>query len=240
MTRTTLALFLATSAALFTPTGAAADPPDETLERLEQALENLADPTQVRAYTLTTVARHARPNGKDAHDEMVVARITVTGEGTTESEILEQVHDGEVVSAEEREEAEKDRHHKHKDEGEKGFSLEFKGPFGEDRQYYVFGETAEAGGLRTATIEPAPDAKAEGLAIGKMAWDPDSLDPVWIEFTLMKNPRFVQSLSNRIEVGRFSGVLVMKRLVTDGQGGIPGMKRVFHMEVTTSDVQPAP
>ncbi len=232
---------LALAAALLLPAGAArADPPEETLQRLQMALESLADPAQVRAYTLTTVAHHEKPNGKDAHDEKIVARISVTGKDQTESELLELFHDGEPVSEEEQRKAQQDRDKKREDEGNEGFELEFKGPFGEDRQHYTFGETRQAGGLLVATIQPAAGATVDGLSTGSMAWDPQTLDPVWIEFTPVENPQFVQALTNRLEFGRFSGVLVMKRLVTDGQGGIPGMKRVFHMEVTTSDVQPAP
>lgn len=231
---------LGTLLALAVAGPAAADPPDETLERLERALQSLADPGQVQAYTLTTVARHAKPNGKDAHDEKVVARVTVTGEEQTESEVLELLHDGEPVGEEEQDKARKDREKKREEHGEEGFALEFKAPVGKDRQYYTFGEASESGGLLVATIEPAAGASVEGLSRGRIAWDPQTLDPVWIEFTPVEYPQFVQSLSNRLELGRLSGVLVMKRLVTDGQGGIPGMKRVFHMEVTTSDVQPAP
>jgi len=240
MRRTITSLGLALILASGVPGVASADPPEETLQKLEQALESLADPAQVQAYTLTTVARHAKPNGKDAHDEKVVARIEVTGEGQTESEVLEQLHDGEPVSEEDREKAEQDRKEKREEQGEEGFALEFKGPFGEDRQHYVFGDTTEKGGLHVATIEPAPGARVDGLSTGKLAWDPETGDPAWIEFTPVEYPQFVQALSNRLELGRLSGVLVMKRLVTDGQGGIPGMKRVSHMEVTTSDVQPAP
>jgi len=94
MRRTITSLGLALILASGVPGVASADPPEETLQKLEQALESLADPAQVQAYTLTTVARHAKPNGKDAHDEKVVARIEVTGEGQTESEVLEQLHDG--------------------------------------------------------------------------------------------------------------------------------------------------
>jgi len=199
-------------------------------------LSSLGDPEKVHAYTLTTVAHHQKPNGKDAHDERVIVRVSVAPDGKVTSEMLQSFTDGVPVSAEEREAKRKERRGEEDDGG--GFEMQMRGPVGEDQALYTWGSEVEEGGLRVAAYTPREGVKGEeGLGTGRLAWDPATHDPAWFEFSLVDNPMFVDSLHSRLEFGREGGNLLMERLVTEGAGGLPLMKRQFHMVMTVSDVE---
>jgi len=224
-----LAAILALS--LLLPCSASALPPAEVLDALDQALRILEDPGQVESYRVTSSGSFAKLNGKDAHDFLNVSRVTVRSDGDHDIEMLRNELDGEAVDPE-----------KEGDDGEEGGTkLEIKPPAGEDLDKYAYGESVADGALMAATFEPAPGvAPEEGLGIGRLLWDPQTSQPVALEFAPSKNPRFVQSMANRLEFGSTAGLLHTHKFVSKGVGGIPGFKRSFNLVMRIDEVVPAP
>ena len=212
------------------PLPALAQPPAEVLEALDRALLLLDDPGQVMTYRVSSSGGYAKLNGNDAHEFLNVSRVTVRASGEHDIEILQNELDGETIDPK-----------GGGDEEEGGTKMELKAPAGEDLDQYVYGEPVPVGGLMTATFEPAPGvAHEEGLGIGRLVWNPATLQPVAIEFVPSKNPRFVESLTNRLEFGSTGDLLHMRRLETQGVGGIPGFKRSFTLDLRIDEVVPAP
>lgn len=225
MVRLTILLLIATL-----PLPAAALPPAEVIEALDRALRILDDPGQVTTYRVTSSGAYAKTNGKDAHEFLNMARITVRAGGEPDIEVLRNELDGEAVDAKGGDE-----------EGEGGTKMELKAPAGEDLDKYVYGEPVKAGALMTATFEPAPGVPhEEGMGIGRLVWNPATLQPVAIEFRPSKNPRFVESMTNRLEFGSTGDLLHTRKLETQGVGGIPGFKRTFTLEMVIDEVVAAP
>lgn len=214
---------------------ASATPPPEVLDALDRAMTVLEDPEQVHSYVVKASGYYEKANGKDRHEFETETRITVKADGDHEVESIRAEHDGEPVEPRSREERQAERQG---DEEGGSVSFELLVPAGEDLAKYVYGTPEPDGSLLTATFEPAADAgDEEGLARGRLWWDPRALLPVAVEFEAMKNPRFIQSLSNRAELGATGGVPHLRKLVSEGSGGIPGFRRVFTMEMVIEDVR---
>jgi len=216
--------------AISLPPPALAQPPAEVLDALDRALHALEEPTRVTTYQVTSSGGYAKANGKDAHEFLNVSRITVRADGDHEVEILRNELDGEDVES---------KRGSGDDEG--GARLELKPPAGEELAQYTYGDPVPDGTLMSATFQPAPGVSPdEGLGIGRLLWDPATLQPVAMEFEPSKNPRFVESLANRLEFGTTGGVLHMRKLYTQGAGGIPGFKRTFTLKLHIEEVVLAP
>lgn len=205
---------------LLIATLALADPPQSTLDALGVALDVLDDPARVRSLKVLTTVVHSKPDGEDQQQEYVVTDVRNTPTGR-EVEVLTHLRDGQPVPREEE-----------KDDG--GGKLEVKLP-GEVQDAYVFGPTQVRQGVCTARFEPAPSVSDKELAKGELAWDEASGRPLWVRFEPAKLPWMVQSLDNRIELAP-SGPLHTTLVHSEGQGGVPGIRRRFAMDMVITDV----
>ena len=91
-----------------------------------------------------------------------------------------------------------------------------------------------------ATFEPVEGKSRKeltDLSVGRIAWDPQTLQPRWVEFSYARNPRMVKSMSSRVEFGQLAGKLVPLSWETEGVGGILVFKRRLKMEMTTEGLR---
>ena len=113
-------------------------------------------------------------------------------------------------------------------------------PVGDDRADYTFGDTRSEGGVQVASFEPV-DGKSRKertkLSVGVLAWDPVSLDPVWVEFGPDRNPRFISSMDSRLTFTRRGAWIYPDASVVDGVGGFLLYKRRMVFEMAVSDVK---
>ncbi|MBW1881546.1 MAG: hypothetical protein JRJ84_24575 [Deltaproteobacteria bacterium] len=207
-------------------TCALARPPDATLEALDGALGRLEDPAQVRSMVVTTRFEYAKLDGEDAHEDLVVTEVTRDENGVRTVRMIQHLRDGEPV-----EQAEKKR----KDDDE-GVSFDVALPIGDDLVRYRFGPTSVVDEVSVATFEPAERVRRKDLALGRIAWDPSTNQPLWLEFAPVKTPTFVQALDTRLELAGDEGSLHTHRILSRGVGGIPGMRRRFEMDLTIDQV----
>lgn len=204
----------------------AAQPPPEVLNRLDQAIDRLADASEVAVYRVTTRVDASDADGSDAHVDIVLTEVTLVPGGKPVSRNLSHTRDGEPVE----------------DKPSKAGSGEFSltPPAGEDLHRYVYGETSRRGALDTAPFEPADLPGADSLARGTLAWSPTTLEPVWLSFRPVELGLLVQSLDVLLEFGATDGRLHTRRVTVNGVGGLPGMRKKFKFTFHFHDLKWAP
>ncbi len=229
------------------PLSARADPPAETLERLEKALQFLAKEGPARSATVVFDTTISRPDGTKSEHQVRTVTVTVSDDGEIDHTTLSVLQDGVDVTEDEDAQAsfgkpsEEEAEEIETAEGEEGsFSVSLTLPIGEDRGDYRFGETREDDGVLVADFQPVDGKKRKErtkLSVGRIAWDPETLDPVWLIFVPDRNPQFIQSMQSRMDFTRTGQWLYPDRTLIDGVGGFLLYKRRMKLEMTVSDVK---
>lgn len=226
-------------AAILVALGATATaPPPETLARLDRALQALESDDFSGSYTLTTRSVVAKPGGRDPEaTEMVMAVRHRPGE-PDEQRVVRAARNGEDVTHELRANLEREQTKGREEpdaDDDDGASVGIALPGAETLGRYRFVPSPAAAGTVVATFSP-DDAKADDAVSGRLAWDPENLDPLWIEVEPSTMPKHVKRLSTRIELGRDGERLWPRRTVMEGLGGFLLIKREFRVEVEVTDV----
>lgn len=232
---------------LLAPAQALADPPSETLERLDKALKFLSKEGPARSATVVFDTEISKPDGTKSEQQSRTVTVSVSDEGEIEHTTLKVVQDGVDVTDDEEAQAsfgkpseEEAEEIESTGDEEGSFSVSLTLPIGDDRSDYTFGETREDGAVLVADFRPVEGKSRKErtkLSIGRLAWDPETLDPVWLVFVPDRNPRFIQSLKSRMEFTRTGEWLYPERTVIDGVGGVLLYKRRMKLEMTVSDVE---
>lgn len=230
-----------------TPALALADPPAETLERLGRALKFLDKEGPARSATLVFDTAISKPDGTKSEQQSRTVTVAVSDEGEIEHTTLKVVQDGVDVTDDEEAQAsfgkpsEEEAEEIESTKSEEGsFSVSLTLPVGDDRPDYTFGETREDGAVHVADFRPVEGKSRKErtkLSIGRLAWNPETLDPVWLVFVPDRNPRFIQSLDTRMQFSRTGAWIYPERTVIDGVGGVLLYKRRMKLEMTVSDVE---
>lgn len=217
--------------------------PPETAARLASALDSLQSPA-VAGYTMTVKVTVAKPNGSDREDHLEVMKATRAVDGTLVHEVVRSLENGKDVTDKRRAEQSKreSRNDQKANDGkssekkEVGISASLRLPLGDDARLFAF-TPATSRGPHALAFAPLPDhAKDEGLARGTLAWDPDTLDPLWLEAEPVVMPDHVSAMKMRFEFARAGELVYPRRTVTDGTGGFLWIKRTFHMDMEVADV----
>lgn len=237
-------LLIAGLAAISLAAPAAATPPTQTLEALEKALEMFECWGETCTYTMRFRSEIAKTDGSDAQEQIRLMEITVGPDGESSTRTLQVIQDGEDVTDDEEaqksfgktsQEEEQELEEQKEEGGESSMNLDLSLPLGEDAVHYQFGDAVREGDLMVAEFGPV-DGKSRknlaGLSQGRLAWDPDSLEPSWVEFGYARNPRMVKSMSSRLELGQMGDKLVPLTWNTEGVGGFLLFKRKLVMEMT--------
>ena len=237
----TTTLLITGVTALCLASNSAAKPPEETLSALEEALGLFECWGGDCTYTMRFRTEISKTDGSDSQEQVRLMEITYAG-GASTTNTLEVIQDG--VDVTDDEEAQKsfgavstdEDHGADEDkDGEQSMNLDLTLPLGEDAVHYRFGDAVSEGGLMVASFEPV-DGKSRkdltDLSVGRLAWDPQTLEPRWIEFSYARNPRMVISMSSRIGLGQLAGKLVPLSWNSEGVGGILVFKRRLKMEMS--------
>lgn len=224
--------------------------PPETAARLASALDSLQSQA-VAGYTMTVKVTVAKPNGSDREDHLEVVKTTRAADGTLVHEVVRALENGKDVTEKRRaERSKRDDRNAHKADDDKddekkegGISASLRLPLGDDARLFAFSPPA-SGGPYAVAFAPLPGhAEDEGLASGTLAWDPATLDPLWLEAEPVIMPDHVSAMKMRFEFARTGELVYPRRTVTDGAGGFLWIKRTFHMDMEVADVvaaQPVP
>jgi hypothetical protein len=224
--------------------------PPETAARLASALDSLQSPA-VAGYTMTVKVTVAKPNGSDREDHLEVMKATRAADGTLVHEVVRSLENGKDVTEKRRAEQSKREKRgdgeatekKGSDEKEGGISASLRLPLGDDARLFAFSPAA-SGGPYAVAFAPLPGhAEDDGLARGTLAWDPATLDPLWLEAEPVIMPDHVSAMKMRFEFARAGELVYPRRTITDGTGGFLWIKRTFHMDMVVADVvaaHPAP
>lgn len=234
---TTIVLALAPVAA----TAFAVDqPPMEVFEQVVKAVNQLESEDFSGEFTRTVHVVVSRPNGPVKGDETVVERVTRrTGEAAVTS-IVSATKNGadatEEIVWERQKREQKGSGKKDEDEG-KSLSLSVNLPDAESFADYRFRTPEPRGNLVVSSFGPSSDSDAEeGAVEGRLAWRPETLDPVWMEITPLDNPTMVKEIKIRFEFARTGDHIYAKRVLTEAVGGLFFLKRAIVADIVVSDV----
>jgi hypothetical protein len=126
------------------------------------------------------------------------------------------------------------------DTSQDGHRSDLTRPSGDTADRYLFGEPELFGSEVVVDFEPAPGHEDDtDLAEGRLAWDPDTLDPIWMELTAVHPPPPLKQLSVRFEFAKLEDLTVVVRKVTDGLAKVQMMQREFHTDLRFDDLRPA-
>jgi hypothetical protein len=242
-------LLAAGVSALFLASQAAASPPAQTLEALDEALRAFECWGESCTYTVRFRIEIAKGDGADPQEQIRRAEVTVGPDGETTTHTLEVLQNG--VDVTDDEEAQKAFGMASEDEkqeidqeksggGEASMNLDISLPLGEDAAHYQFGEAQREGDLMVAEFGPVEGKSRKeltGLSQGRLAWDSETLQPRWVEFGYARNPRMVKSMSSRLTLGEMDGRLVPMAWNTEGVGGFLVFKRRLVMEMTLESLR---
>ena len=152
-----------------------ASPPPQTLQRMQAALERLQDGSQVHSYKVTTRHTWSEEEGDETHVEMAIVLVAFNSRGKQMLMETERLHDGQPVKKPER-----------GPRGARQLDIRLDLPLGDDLQRYAYGPTVNLGLVQTSNFQPAPGVTAsKHMVAGKLAWDPLTFEPVWMEFQPM-------------------------------------------------------
>ncbi|MCU0292876.1 MAG: hypothetical protein MUF10_12940 [Thermoanaerobaculaceae bacterium] len=224
----------------------ASGPPAATADRLKSALEVLEKDHFAGRYTMTTKAVIAKPDGSNREETSEVAHVVQDGSAEPEVTLVSSLRDGKDVTAERQKqmaesrakEAEKG---KKPEKDEDGFSASMRLPLGEDEGLFEYGPPRSEGAVLVAPFAPtASGRKKDNMTEGRLAWDPATGDPLWLEARYVDPPTGIKEMLLRFELARAGDLLYLRRTVTKGVGGMLWIKRTFDVEMVISEIQPAP
>ncbi|NOZ95889.1 MAG: hypothetical protein GXP47_14290 [Acidobacteria bacterium] len=220
-------------------------PPVAVLERLQSAI-NPEDDAFTGSWRMTTFSVVEKPNGKAHHEATMEMSCSRDARGRLHRQVIRFIKDGtdetkKIRARLEKQEAEGEAGRKKKNgRKKKEQEADVVPPDPEHRDLYVFEPLPPEDGAARCVFRPAPGhAKDRGLLTGELAWDPRTLDPLWIEGELSHPPGPLKEMHLRIELRRNGDLLYTSRMVTGGLARILLLKRRFHADVRFEDVEPA-
>ena len=213
--------------------------PEKIANRLDQVVTP-SEPDEFQGrFTMSITTVVQKPNGKSREVVAFDADVELAADGSRTRRLLRYFENGEDVTEEQREEFEGADRSSKKNDGDDDDS-DLANPFGDTAGLYRFGEPENNGAEVTITFEPAPGHEEDhNVARGRLAWDPVTQEPKWMEMTAVHAPKPLRSLSIRLEFRPQGDDIFVSRMVTDGLARVLMMQREFHMDLRFEDIQPA-
>jgi hypothetical protein len=224
----------------------ASGPPAATTDRLKGALEGLEKDHFAGRFTMTTKAVIAKPDGSNREETSEVAHVVQNGTAQPEVTLVSSLKDGKDVTAERQKRMAEERAKqadtaKKPEKDEDGLSASMRLPLGEDVALFEYGPSQAEGSVLVAPFSPtASGRKKDNMTEGRLAWDPATGDPLWLEARYVDPPTGIKEMLLRFELAREGDLLYLRRTVTKGVGGMLWIKRKFDVEMVISDIQPLP
>jgi hypothetical protein len=220
-------------------------PPAQVLQAIEQA-GRFSD-TFVGSYRLTVSAAISKTNGTVTDEDLTEMAVSRSADGIQQETILRATKNGKDTTADARAKQNKgktqdkgktDKKATKSSDGELSVGLRMPGPTTVDS--FVYQPLASEHGSCRVGYAPSKDhQKDEGISKGEVAWQCETLEPLWATAELVDLPSHVSELKARLEFARAGSTAYMSRLTTDGAGGILFIKRNFHMVMEISELAPS-
>lgn len=217
---------------------AGAAPPQEVLEKVSEA-QNALDSRSFRgSYKMSIDSVISKENGSSKKTSKMEIEVEVDAGARERRHLLRFISNGEDESEKHRQEIEAESKDAEKgdDEQEEDFLL----PTKSTQERFKFGIPVKEAGRVVVEFQPARGhEKDEGICRGRLAWEEESLDPLWIEAEVIKPPKPMRECHLRMKFERVGDLLVMHRMSTEGRVKILLMKRKFHMEMRFEEIKVA-
>jgi hypothetical protein len=188
------------------------------------------------SYTMSLITMVQKPGGKSREEVEIVADINGPPDGSQTRRLVRYLENGADVTEEQRQKFEKADASKNNDDDDEDFA----NPFGDTADLYQFAPPETLDSFIVVAFEPAPGHEDDDkIAIGKVAWDPVTLEPAWLEMAAVHPPKPLKKLGIRLEFARQGEHIYVTRMVTDGLAKVLLMQREFHMDLRFEDIRPA-
>ncbi|MCG6964430.1 MAG: hypothetical protein LJE95_14320 [Acidobacteria bacterium] len=230
--------------------GTVSPPPAVTLNRIEAAMRGLDSAGFRGSYVVTTRSVVSKPSGSKREETVTVVTVTDRRGSEPEKALVRAERNGKDVTVAMREKLAKkwQKESRNPTSGssadrssgneEDGHSTSLTLPGAAELAAYRFTPVTNTDSVVVVKLQ-AEDDTSNSAGSGRMAWNPTTLDPLWLEFTPHKNPRFIKAISLRVEFARAGRFVYPERMVTDGRGGMLFIKRTFHVETKIDGLKPA-
>ncbi len=213
--------------------------PEKVAELLDQIITP-SEPDEFQgSFTMSISTVVQKPNGKSREEVVFDAEVENAADGNQTRRLLRYIENGEDVTEEQRKDFEgDDRSKKRKDDDDDDSDLA--NPFGDTADLYQFGEPETVDSEIIVTFEPARGHEDDhDVATGRLAWDPITQEPKWMEMTAVHAPKPLKILAIRLEFRPQGDDIFVSRMVTDGLAKVLMIQREFHMDLRYEDIQPA-
>ena len=196
----------------------------------------------VGSFTLTTDTVIWKPNKADRQEEVkIVVDVTRSPNGTVDRRLVRVLKNGEDVTEKRRKKVEKELAKANKVNDEDHGEDDVVTPFGESAGWYEVGTPQIEGNTVTLEFEPKAEyADEEGVVRGRVAWNLQTRDPLWIEMTAVTPPKLMREFSLRTEYARSGDLLYVNQLSTKGVVKVLFIAREFVMDQHVSDLTVTP
>jgi len=202
---------------------------DKVFERVSKAMGLLDGDAFVGEYSRSTRTVVSTLDGDVKRTETLVERVSRRSGEEERRSLVRATRDGKDVAAERRKErTEQDR--------KVGIEVRFPGA-DELATYETDGPWQEGELLVAAFSPPSPPTGEETAGTGRVAWRPETLEPVWLEYRPAKLPKRMRELSLRVEFARAGDVLYPRRTSIRGVAGFLFIKRVFESTSAVSNLR---
>ncbi len=229
-----LRLVIALAVVVLIAVPVSAEIPPEVAARLEGAVTPGDPKVFTGAYRLLVESVVAKADGADRREMAFESEISVSPGGDEVRRLIRFMVDGEDQTEKHRPKFEAS------DGGRDRDGEELVVPVGEDAARFRVGPVRTVEGEHRVSFEPAPGhLKDANMSRGELAWDPDTLDPLWASLEALRPPRPLRSLTLRLEYGRQDGALYLRRMVSEGRVKILLLERTFFADTRFEDVRPA-
>jgi len=228
---------------LFTIAAASAIPamaelPPEIAERIEAAEQFLETDSFVGKYTITNTSVVRKTDGTDPKEVEVVIDVVHGNGGRRQSRLVRMVEDGEDVTEKRRKKIQKQMDRQQAGERDRD-DQDLIDPFGEHSDRFVFGPHLKTGNIVKMSFNPKNEhSEDERISTGTVAWDNETLDPVWAEMTAIKPPKPLKELTIRLEFSRLGDDIYVSKFLTNGLVKVLLIKRRFEAEIVFSNLKP--
>lgn len=231
---------------LLTTVASASPPPPEVLTRVDAAMSIFDEHAFAGSYTITQRSVVSKPNGADREEGLVVIEVSRLPGAAPQRRLIRAVENGEDVTAKAAEDFARTqeklerKREEEKEDGSQPGSVELQLPSGDQWARLRFSPPRPEAGAMVSPFEPAAGQEGGPAGAGALAWDPETLEPLWLTFSPAANPRFVKELSLRVDFVRLDGHLCAARMVTEGVGKFLLLKRHFRVETEISGLHVPP
>jgi hypothetical protein len=212
---------------------------EEIPERVAARLDTVVNPSEPDefqgSFTMSVATVVQKPNGSSREEVVFEAEVANTTGAEQTRRLIRYLENGVDVTEEQRQEFES---RKPSDTAEDEDDLA--NPFGETAGLYTFASPETLGSEVVAPFGPAPGHEDDdNVATGRLAWDPATLEPLWMEMTAVHAPKPLKRLATRLEFRSVGDTIYVSRMVTDGLARVLLMQREFHMDLRFDDIRPA-